>query len=102
MAEQSVVNEAITKAMAEATRVAIQALAETQVQRMPNTAGPKIGSPALRQPNFNWELTDKYTEWEAFILKVRNMLATNNLQETEKIAMVQIGWGGKGSTISKA
>ena len=42
MAKQSIVNEAITKAMAEATRAAIQALAETQVQRMPNAAGPKI------------------------------------------------------------
>ena len=45
MAQQSIVNEAIMKAMAEATRAAIQALAETEAQRMPNTAGPKIGCP---------------------------------------------------------
>ena len=64
------------KAVAEATRAAIQALAKTQTQRMPNTAGPKMGSPAMRQPNFNWDSTDKYTEWKAFILKVRNMLTT--------------------------
>ena len=38
MAEQSIVLEAIMKAMAEATRAAIQALAKIQVQRMPNTA----------------------------------------------------------------
>ena len=77
------------KAVAEATRAAIQALAKTQAQRMPNTAGPKIGSPALRQPNFNWESTDKYTEWKAFILKVRNVLTTYSLQETKKMAMVK-------------
>ena len=41
MADQSIVNEAITKAMAEATMVVIQALAKTQAQRMPNTAGPR-------------------------------------------------------------
>ena len=84
------------KAMAEATRVAIQALAKTQVQRMPNTAAPEIGSPLLRQSNFNWESTDKYTEWEAFILKVRNVLTTYNLQETDKIAVVKNWMGRKG------
>ena len=96
MAEQSIVNETITKAVAEATRAAIQALAKMQVQRMPNTAGPKIDSPTLRQSNFNWESTDKYTEWKAFILEVRNMLTTYNLQETEKIAMVKNWMGRKG------
>ena len=53
MAEQSSVNEAITKAMAEATRAAIQPLAKTQVQRMPNTAGPKIGGPATETTQFS-------------------------------------------------
>ena len=62
MTDQSIMNEAITKAVAEATRVAIQAMAETQAQRMPNTSGPKVGGPTLRQPSFNWEVTDKYTE----------------------------------------
>ena len=58
MEDQSFMNEAIMKTMAEATRVAIQAIAETQAQRMPNTSGPKVGSPLLRQPSFNWEATD--------------------------------------------
>ena len=96
MADQSIMNEAITKAMAEATRVAIQPMAETQAQRMPNTSGPKVGGPLLRQPNFNWEVTDKYTEWKAFILEVRNLLTTYNLQETDKIAMVKNCLGRKG------
>ena len=96
MADQAAMNEAIAKAVAEATRVAIQAMAETQAERMPNTSGPKVGSPALKQPSFNWEVTDKYTEWKAFILEVRNVLSTYNVQEMDKIAMVKNWLGRKG------
>ena len=71
-----------------------QAMAETQLQRMPNTSGPKVGSPVQKQPSFNWEATDKYTEWKAFILEVRNVLSTYNLQETDKIVMVK-NWLGR-------
>ena len=73
-------NEAIMKAVAEATRVAIQAMAERLAQRMPNTSGPKVGNPTLTQPSFNWEVTDKYTEWKAFILEVRNQHITYKKQ----------------------
>ena len=89
-------NEVIAKAMAEATRVATQAMAETQVQRMPNTSGPKVGSPMLKQPSFNWEVANKYIKLKAFILKVKNVLSTYNLQETDKIAMVKNWLGRKG------
>ena len=82
-------SEAIMKAVAEATRIAIQTMAESQVQRVPNTAGPKLGSPTLKQPNFTWEGPDKYTKWKAFILEVRNVLSTYNAQEANKIAMVR-------------
>ena len=95
MAEQSIMNEAIMNVMTEATRVATQAMAETQAQRMPNTSSPKVGSPVLRQPSFNWEVTNKYTKWKAFILEVRNMLKTYNIQETDKIAMVKKNWLGR-------
>ena len=89
-------SEVIMKAVAEANRVVIQTMVETQVQRMPSTTGPKLGGPTLKQPNFNWEATDKYMEWKAFILKVRNMLSTYNVQETGKIAMVKNWLGRKG------
>ena len=46
--------------------------------------GPKLGSSALKQPQFNWEVADKYTEWKAFILEVRNVLSTYNAHEQEK------------------
>ena len=78
------------------TMVAIQTMAKTQVQRMPNTTGPWLGSPTLKQPNFNWEATDKYMEWKTFILEVRNMLSTYNAQDTDKIVMVKNWLGRKG------
>ena len=78
-------NEAIAKAVAEATRVMIQAFTETQSQRPESQWGPKLGGPALRQPQFNWEATDKYTEWKAFILEVRNVLSTYNAKDQDKI-----------------
>ena len=52
MAEQ-IMSEAITKTVAEATRIAIQMMAEMQAQRTPNAAGPKLDSPTLKQPTFN-------------------------------------------------
>ena len=89
-------NEAITKAVAEATGVTIQAIAEVQSQRSEGQQGPKLDSAALKQPQFNWEATDKYREWEAFILEVRNILSTYNAQEQDKIAMVKNWLGRKG------
>ena len=85
MADQLVMNEAITKAVAEATRIMIQTIGETQTQRSEGQQGPKLGSPVLKQPQFNWEAADKYMEWKAFILKVRNVLSTYNAQEQDKL-----------------
>ena len=76
-------SEVIAKAVAEATRIAIQTMAEMQAQRIPSAAGPKLGGPTLKQPNFNWEPSDKYTKWKVFILEVRNMLSTYNAQKTK-------------------
>ena len=43
------------KAVAEATRIEIQTMAELQAQRIPNTAGPTLHGPTLKQHNFKWE-----------------------------------------------
>ena len=61
MADQAM-SEVIMKAVAEATRIVIQTMAEMQTQRTASTPGPKLGGPALKQPNFNWEATDRYPE----------------------------------------
>ena len=48
MAEQLITSEAIAKAVAEATRIVIQTMAEMQVQRSESQWGPKLGDPALK------------------------------------------------------
>ena len=91
MAEQVEMSEVIMKAVAEATRITIQTMVEMQSRIAENQWGPKLGSPALKQPQFNWEVADKYSEWKAFIQEVKNILSTYNAQEHEKIAIVKIG-----------
>ena len=89
-------SEAFTKAGAKATRIVIQTMVERQTQRTASTPGSKLGDPALKQPNFNWEAADKYMEWKVFILEVRNMLSTYNAQEQDKVAMLKNWLGRKG------
>ena len=57
-----IVNKAITKAVVEAIRVAIQAMAVATVERPQNTAGPRMGRPVMKQPTFNWGPYNKYNE----------------------------------------
>ena len=57
--EQAIANEAIAKAVAEATRVAIQAMAAATTERPQSVVGPKIGRPVMKQPNFNWEADNR-------------------------------------------
>ena len=94
MADQTVMNEAIAKAAEEATRAVIQTMVESHQRQ--EVQEPKLGSPVLKQPQFNWEVADKYTEWKAFVLELRNMLSTYNAHEQENIAMVKNWLGRKG------
>ena len=55
-----------------------------------------LGSLVLKQPQFNWKAADKYSEWKAFILEVKNVLSTYNVQEHNKIAIVKNWLGRKG------
>ena len=71
MADQAVMNEAIMKALVEATRAAIQTMMESHQRQ--EDQGPKLGGPALKQLQLNWEAVDKYMEWKAFVLEVRNI-----------------------------
>ena len=70
------ISEAIASAVAEVTRVALQTMVQAQVQRTQNAAQPKLGSPTLKQPMFNWEMPDKYTILKTFKLEVNNVLLT--------------------------
>ena len=92
--EQAIVNEVIAKAVAEATRLAIQAMAVAITERSQSTVGTKIGRPAMKQPTFNWEADDKYNGLKTFRLEVNNILSTYNMPQTEQSAIVK-NWLGK-------
>ena len=73
MASEQIMNEGITKAVAEATRVAVQVMVEAQAERMHDKPGPKICSPTMKQLTFDWNAEDKYSELKAFRLEVNNI-----------------------------
>ena len=78
----------------EATRAAIQTMVE--LHQGQEGQRPKVGGLALKQPHFNWDMADKYTEWKAFMLEVRNMISTYKICKQEIIAMVKNWLGRKG------
>ena len=94
MASEQTMSEAIARAVAEATRVALQTMAEAQVERTQNAAGPKLDSPTMRQPTFDWGAPDKYSELKTFRLEVNNVLSTHNMPEAEKLSVVE-NWLGR-------
>ena len=71
--EQVIANEAITKAVAEVTTAAIQAMAAAMAERPQSVAGPKIARPTMKQPSFNWEAHNKYSKLKTFRLDISNI-----------------------------
>ena len=63
--EKNNVDEAIVQAVAEATRVATQAMAVARAEGTQNV-GPKLGRPMMKQLTFNMSSTDKYVEHGSF------------------------------------
>ena len=61
---------------------------------MHDMAGPKIGSPAMKQPTLDWDAEDKYSELKTFRLEVNNVLSTYNTLRTDKLALI-INWLGR-------
>ena len=55
----------------------------------------------MKQPTFNWDAEDKYSELKTFRLKVNNILSTYNTPQMEQLAMVKIGWEGRASNYQK-
>ena len=73
-------------------------MAAATAERPQGAAGPKIGGPAMKQPTFNWETEDKYSERNTFILEVNNILSTYNMPLTEQLAIVK-SWLGRRATV---
>ena len=66
MASEQIMSEAIARAVAEATRIALQTMAEDWLERMHDGSGPKVDSPAMKQPTFDWNVQDKWSELKTF------------------------------------
>ena len=96
MESEQIMSEAITRVVAEATRIAIQTVVEAQAERTHNTSGPKIGGPTMKQPIFNWNAQDKHSKLKTFRLEVNNDLSIYNTPETDKLAVVKNWLGRKG------
>ena len=91
MALEQIMSKAITRAEVEATRIAIQTMAEAWAEKMHDGSGPKVGGPTMKQPMFDWNAQDKYSELKTFRLEANNILSTYNTQQTDKLVMVKIG-----------
>ena len=70
--EQTLTNEAIAQAIAEATIAPVQTMTVARAERTQN-AGPRLGRPTMKQPTFNWEADDKYSELKNIRLEVNNI-----------------------------
>ena len=56
---------------------------------MHDMTGPKIGGPTMKQPMFNWDAEDKYSELKTIRLEVNNVLSTYKSPQTDKLALVK-------------
>ena len=50
----------------------------------------------MKQPTFDWDAEDKYSELKTFRLEVNNILSTYNTLQTDKLALVKNWLGRKG------
>ena len=70
MASEQIMSKAITRAVAEATIVALQTMAEAQAESMHDGSGPKSRQSCHEATDmFNWTVQDKYSELKTFSLR---------------------------------
>ena len=96
MASEQIMSEAIARAVAVATRIALQTMAEAWVERMQDGSGPKLGGPTMKQPTFDWDAQDKYSELKTFRLEVNYIFSTYNAPQMDKLALVKNWFSRKG------
>ena len=93
--EQSNTNKVIAKAVSEAARVTIQAMAAAE-QKGTQNVGTRVGRPIMKHPTFNWEAEDKYNELKNFRLEVNNIFKSYSMPQAEQIAIIKNRLGRKG------
>ena len=59
-------------------------------------AGSTISGPIMKQPTFDWDAEDKYSELKIFSQEVHNILSTYNTLQADKLALVKNCLGRKG------
>ena len=98
VAEQKVTQEIMPTAL-EATKAAIMAMGEAEnpvKNTRPLHAAPRSGDPALKQPIFDYNATEKYQELCNIEIKVKNIFLTNryDTQGSKRvpIALNWLGW----------
>ena len=90
--EQANANEAVARTEA-TTGAAIQAMTVATLER-PQNVGPKMGGPAVKQPNFNWEADDKYNELGNFMLEINDIHKSCNTPHANQLAIAK-NWLGR-------
>ena len=80
MADQAM-SEVFMKAVAEATRIVIQTMAEMQTQRTASTPEPMLGGPVLKQPNFILSKVSLLQNKYYFSLNDKLLLPTGQLHQ---------------------
>ena len=50
----------------------------------------------MKQPTFDWNVQDQYSELKTFQLEVNNILSTHNTPQTDKLVLVKNWLGRKG------
>ena len=84
--KQAIANEAITKAVAEVNRAAIQAMVAATAERPQSMVGSEIGGSAMKQPSFNWKADANYSELKNFRLEVNNIITSYNIVTATSIS----------------
>ena len=74
--------------MAEAKRLAMQAMAVAGAEITPNV-GPRLGGPIMKQPTFNLGAEDKYNELKSFRLEANNIFKFYSKSKAEQIAIIK-------------
>ena len=92
--EQTNTHAVIALAVAEVMRAAIQTMAAAGNERAQN-AGPKLGSPTMKHPNFNWEAEDKYNKLKNVRVEVNNIFRYYNTPQAYQLAIIKNGFAEK-------
>ena len=80
----------IPQAVGETAKVVLQTKAMAITTRAENV-GPRNSWSCMKQPTFNWNSKDMYTELRNFKLKVKNMFQNCNINKEKECQLKKTG-----------